>query len=91
MPVFDQETFEYLLPIAYQWAKKQEEFVLAHGHPAGTTHAWDAQLAGSRMWGESECSLSIGSRLPRTRDWPRSPVAFASLRMKRAAWALVMR
>jgi len=46
MPVFDQETFENLLPVAYDWAKKQEEFVLAHGRPLGTTQAWDAKLAG---------------------------------------------
>ena len=46
MPVFDQETFENLLPVAYGWAKKQEEFVLAHGRPLGTSQAWDAQLAG---------------------------------------------
>jgi len=46
MPVFDQETFESLLPVAYDWAKKQEEFVLAHGRPLGTTQMWDAKLAG---------------------------------------------
>jgi hypothetical protein len=46
MAVVDQETFEELLPIAYQWAKTQEEFVLRHGHPLGPTHAWDAKLAG---------------------------------------------
>lgn len=46
MSLFDQETFERLLPLAYQWAKQLEEFVLAHGHPLGTTHAWDAHLAG---------------------------------------------
>ena len=42
----DQETFEALLPRAYEWAKQQEEFVLAHGNPLGPTHAWDAHLAG---------------------------------------------
>ena len=34
------------MPLAYEWAKAQEEFILAHGHPLGTTHTWDAQLAG---------------------------------------------
>jgi hypothetical protein len=42
----DQQTFEHLLPLAYEWARKQEEFVLAHGHPLGATHAWDAHLVG---------------------------------------------
>jgi hypothetical protein len=44
--VVDQETFEYLLPIAYQWAKAQEEFVLARGNPLGPRHVRDANLAG---------------------------------------------
>jgi hypothetical protein len=46
MAAVDQETFEYLLPLAYQWAKAQEEFVLAHGNPLGPRHAHDAVLAG---------------------------------------------
>ena len=46
MAVFDRETFERLLPLAYEWAKQLEEFVIAHGHPLGTTHLWDAHLAG---------------------------------------------
>jgi hypothetical protein len=44
--VIDQETFEYLLPLAYQWATAQEEFVLARGNPLGPRHAHDAKLAG---------------------------------------------
>ena len=44
----NHETFEHLLPLAYEWAKQQEEFILAHGHPLGPTHAWDAHLAGVR-------------------------------------------
>jgi len=46
MPAVDRETFEHLLPLAYEWAKRQEEFVLSHGNPLGPTHAWDAHLAG---------------------------------------------
>jgi hypothetical protein len=46
MAAVDSETFEGLLPLAYQWAKKEEELVLAQGHPLGPTHAWDAHLAG---------------------------------------------
>jgi hypothetical protein len=44
--VLDQETFQSLLPLAYQWAKAQEEFVLARGNPLGPRHARDADLAG---------------------------------------------
>jgi hypothetical protein len=44
--VVNQETFEYLLPLAYQWAKAQEEFVLARGNPLSPRHTRDAVLAG---------------------------------------------
>jgi hypothetical protein len=44
--VVDQKTFEHLLPLAYQWAKEQEEFVLARGNPLGPRHARDASLVG---------------------------------------------
>jgi hypothetical protein len=44
--VVDQEKFEHLIPPAYQWAKTQEEFVLARGVPLGPRHAADARQAG---------------------------------------------
>ena len=44
----DQQTFDYLLPVAYQWAKAQEELVLAHGSPLSPRHMDDAELAGVR-------------------------------------------
>jgi hypothetical protein len=44
--VVNRETFESLLPLAYQWAKAQEDFVLASGNPLGPRHAHDAKLAG---------------------------------------------
>src|ERR1043166_7041438 len=46
MAAVDQKTFEHLLPRAYEWAKKQEEFVLARGTPLGPRHTADARLAG---------------------------------------------
>ena len=46
MAAVDQETFEELLPVAYQWAKAQEEFALARGIPLGPRQTHDAQLAG---------------------------------------------
>ena len=42
----DPKTFEKLLPIAAQWAKKQEEFVLKHGNPLCSRHLADATSAG---------------------------------------------
>lgn len=46
MAVVDPNTFEKLLPVAVQWAKKQEEFVLKHGNPLSPRHMADATLSG---------------------------------------------
>ena len=42
------DTFESLIPLAYQWAKAQEEFVLAGGVPLDRDQMEDARLAGVR-------------------------------------------
>jgi hypothetical protein len=77
MAAFDQKTFEHLLPLAYQWAKQLEEFVLAQGHPLGSTHAWDAHLAGVQ-----DCArirVLVVDRIPR----PENPkLAEASRRLR---------
>ena len=44
--IIDQETFERLLPAAYDWAKTQEDFVLARGVVLTTRQANDARRAG---------------------------------------------
>jgi hypothetical protein len=44
--VIDQKTFEYLSPLAYQWAKAQEEFILARGTSLGPAHIADARRVG---------------------------------------------
>ncbi|HXX41541.1 MAG TPA: hypothetical protein VEI58_04670 [Chthoniobacterales bacterium] len=44
--IIDQETFERLLPAAYEWAKTQEDFVLARGVPVTSRQADDARRAG---------------------------------------------
>lgn len=46
--MIDPETFEQLLPFAYQWAKGQEEFILTRGSPLGETHLADARRVGVR-------------------------------------------
>ncbi len=42
----DNETFEHLLLLAYQWAKTQENFVLEHGSRLSARHMADAEIAG---------------------------------------------
>ena len=44
--MIDQQTIERLVPLAYEWAKAQEDFVLARGVPLGPQHMADARLAG---------------------------------------------
>ena len=46
--MIDQQTFEDLLPLAYQWVKAQEEFICARGAPLSPQHMADARLAGVR-------------------------------------------
>jgi len=42
----DPETFEQILPLAYQWARNQEEIILSRGAPLTLQHAEDARRAG---------------------------------------------
>jgi len=44
--VIDQQQFDTLLPLACEWAKQQEEFILSHGNPLSSRHRADACLAG---------------------------------------------
>lgn len=44
----DQQTFQQLLPLAYEWAKAQEDFVLARGASLSPRHTEDARRAGVR-------------------------------------------
>jgi hypothetical protein len=44
--MIDQEKFELLLPVAYQWTKAQEQIVLDRGAPLTPRQMADAQLAG---------------------------------------------
>lgn len=46
--MINQATFDQLLPFAFQWAKAQEEYVLAHGIPLSPQLTADARLAGVR-------------------------------------------
>ena len=46
MPVVDQETFEQLLPLAFQWARNIENFVLQHGSPLRRRQVDDARQVG---------------------------------------------
>ena len=44
--VINQKEYERLLPLAYQWAKTQEDFILARGASLGPQHTADARLVG---------------------------------------------
>lgn len=46
MATINQKTFEELLPVAYQWAKEQEQFVLARGVPLPARYIEDACRVG---------------------------------------------
>ncbi len=44
--MIDDQTFESLLPLAYKWAKAQEELILDRGVRLGQQQIADARLAG---------------------------------------------
>ena len=46
LPVIDEKTFERLLPLAYEWAKTQEQFILERGTPLGSRYSADAGRVG---------------------------------------------
>ena len=62
----DQETFAALLPRAYEWAKEQEQFVLARGNPLGARHTADACLAGVKNW--ERIRILVVDRIPMPED-----------------------
>ena len=62
----DQETFAALLPRAYDWAKEQEQFVLARGNPLGARHTADACLAGVKNW--ERIRILVVDRIPMPED-----------------------
>lgn len=44
--MIDQQTFEHLAPLAYEWAKAQEELILTRGSSLGPRPAADALRVG---------------------------------------------
>ena len=60
--MIDQETFERLLPLAYQWAKAQEQFILARGAPLGSRYTADAHRVGVRDC--SRVKVLVVDRIP---------------------------
>ncbi len=58
----DQEIFERLLPLAGQWAKAQEELILAYGHSLSARQSSDAFQVGVQNWGRIR--LLIVDRIP---------------------------
>ena len=60
--MIDQETFQHLLPLAYQWAKAQEEFILARGASLGPAQIADARLVGVQEY--SRVRVLVVDRIP---------------------------
>ena len=60
--MIDQENFERLTPLACQWAKMQEEFVLKHGAELTPTQIADARAAGVNDW--SRVRVLVVDRIP---------------------------
>jgi hypothetical protein len=60
--VIDQQTFQSLLPLAYQWAKAQEQFILTRGAALGQRDTDDAGLVGVQE--PSRVRVLVVDRIP---------------------------
>ena len=60
--MIDQETFQYLVPLAYEWAKAREQFILARGASLGPGHTVDARRAG--VQDVSRVKVLVVDRIP---------------------------
>ena len=58
----DEEQFEHLLQLAFEWAKKQEEYILTAGASLGPRHLADARRAG--VQNESRVRILVVDRIP---------------------------
>ncbi len=58
----DQDKFRRLLPLAYQWAKRQEAFILEHGIPLAPRQIEDAQRVA--VQNPSRVRLLLVDRIP---------------------------
>lgn len=58
----NQEIFERLAPVAYQWAKTQEDFILKHGAPLAPGQIADAQRCG--VYDCSRVRVLVVDRIP---------------------------
>ena len=91
----DQTTFEALLPIAFQWAKAQEEFVLSNGIPLTPQQIADAQLAGVRN--SERIRVLVVDRIPLPEDamlaeaTRRSRILTADTRCTGCGYAIIIR
>jgi hypothetical protein len=60
--MIDQEKFERLAPLAYQWAKTQEDLILKHGAPLAPGQIADAQRGG--VHDSSRVRVLVVDRIP---------------------------
>jgi hypothetical protein len=64
--MIDQEKFERLAPLAYPWAKAQEDFILKYGAPLAPAQVTDAQRGGVRD--PSRVRVLVVDRIPLPED-----------------------
>ncbi|HEY4284509.1 MAG TPA: hypothetical protein VGM62_15710 [Chthoniobacterales bacterium] len=64
--VIDQQTFDRLMPAACEWAKAQEEFILARGTPLAPRYVADAQRVGVQH--HARVRVLVVDRMPLPED-----------------------
>jgi hypothetical protein len=64
--MIDQKDFDRLIPLAYEWAKRQEAYVLEHGVPLTAEQVADAVCAGVEDTGRVR--ILVVDRIPLPED-----------------------
>src|SRR2546423_2440595 len=64
--MIEQQDFERLVPLAYQWAKSQEDYILKYGAPLARDQIADAQRAG--VEDTARIRILVVDRIPMPED-----------------------
>ena len=75
--MIDEDDFQRLLPLAWEWAKAQEEFILERGASLGPIYSIDAERVGIKE--ASRVRVLIVDRIPVPEDEELAEAASRSL------------
>ena len=85
--MIDQEKFDRLAPLACQWAKGQEAFILKHGAPLTAGQIADAKRVGVQDW--ARVRVLVVDRIPLPDDKELADASSARTAGKTVSWSCI--